>query len=262
MICHSVGRSAGARQHRGAEPRRVAPRQLRERDVVVHVLERRQPGQDHVGVPRGLVEVDVDADHQRQLVRAPRRAAARWAPTAPGWSPTVISALTCPAPGVAISSARQPIGNSPNTSGARDTRLGAPPDRDALAAARRAGRVGGERRRLREHRAARLVEVAGQHVDHVDQPARSVPYSCVQVPIRPYTAARSVAASWCASAADRRRVDPAARRHPLGRELRHRRLQRRQPLDVRRHPPQLHPPVREQRLDRSPAAGTHRRPAG
>ena len=42
---------------------------------------------------------------------------------------------------------------------------------DALAAARLAFGVGRERSRFRKHRATRLVEVAGQHVEHVDQPA-------------------------------------------------------------------------------------------
>ena len=54
----------------------------------------------------------------------------------------------------------------------RDTRLAWRPVTTPRPHAGRADRVGGERRRLREHRAAGRVEVAGEHVEHVDQPAR------------------------------------------------------------------------------------------
>ena len=43
---------------------------------------------------------------------------------------------------------------------------------DAASRAGDAGRVPRAGRRLREHRAALAIEVAGQHVEHVDEPAR------------------------------------------------------------------------------------------
>ena len=89
-----------------------------------------------------------------------------------GLPATVISALIWPGPGVSISSARQVIGSSPKTSGAPLTRLRVAPGGDAAADARLAAGVVREGGRPREHRAAGLVEVAGEHVEHVDEPRR------------------------------------------------------------------------------------------
>ena len=99
----------------------------------------------------------------------------------------VMSARTWPSPGVSISSARVATGSSPLTSGRPRTRLCHRPVRIRPPARGRRARGRGER----EHRAAGPVEVAGQHVER-RRPASwsSVPYSWVQVPMRPYTAAR------------------------------------------------------------------------
>src|SRR3954462_731565 len=112
---------------------------------------------------------------------------------------TEITAWICPSPGAVISSARQPIGNSPQTSGARDTRLirrpieiplprpGAPVVLAANAAAFGNIAPPGSSRCPVRTLTTSISQLA------------SVPYSCVQVPIRPYTAARPPAASWWAS---------------------------------------------------------------
>jgi hypothetical protein len=80
--------------------------------------------------------------------------------------PAIVSrARTCPSPGVTISSVSVATGSSPSASG-RPADAAVPaagPERPARTPV--VGRVG-------EHRAARAVEVAGQQVDDVDQPAR------------------------------------------------------------------------------------------
>ena len=82
----------------------------------------------------------------------------------------VISARTWPSPGVSISSARQATGSSPNSSVSPRTRLCQRPKR---APRPRPGCRACSLRRggAREHRPALAVEVAGQDVHHVDQPA-------------------------------------------------------------------------------------------
>ena len=84
----------------------------------------------------------------------------------------VTSARTRPSPGVEISSASPTTGSSPKTSGRPLTRLAQRPMRKPLPEPPVAGGValagGGER----EHRAALAVEVAGEVVEDVDEPAR------------------------------------------------------------------------------------------
>ena len=89
-----------------------------------------------------------------------------------GLPATVISALIWPSPGVAISSARQDTGTWPkHLLGAADAGAEAAELRRAVLEARY--RLDRDRpcRRPREHAAALDVEVAGQDVDDVDQPA-------------------------------------------------------------------------------------------
>ena len=84
----------------------------------------------------------------------------------------VTRARTWPSPGVVISSARPATGSSPNDSGSAADAARPAPDPHSLADRSAAGRValpgGGER----EHRPALAVEVAGQVVEDVDEPAR------------------------------------------------------------------------------------------
>ena len=128
----------------------------------------------------------------------PSRARSSRAPSgvdSTGLPALVISARTWPSPGVSISSASTPTGSSPNTSGAPRTRecqrpvrkpLPRPPGPcvlDAPAAAR--GNIAPPTR-------SRLpVSALSTSTSH----EASVPNSCVQVPMRPYTAARGAPAS-------------------------------------------------------------------
>jgi hypothetical protein len=95
-----------------------------------------------------------------------------------GFPATVISALICPSPGVAISSARHDTGTWPSTSFAPRT-PGAEPAELRRAVLEPGNRLDGDRprRRPREHAAASTVEVPGQDVDDVDEPARQLPNS-------------------------------------------------------------------------------------
>ena len=92
---------------------------------------------------------------------------------ATGLPAIVISARTWPSPGVSISSARQATGQlAEHLAEPAHARL--PSGRSARRGPRpgsplRVRRAGGGRG---EHRAAGPVEVAGEHVEHVDQPAR------------------------------------------------------------------------------------------
>jgi hypothetical protein len=152
----AVGRR---REERRRVVRDVPDRELEEADVVVRHLERREPGQDDVRVPRRLVEIDVAAHHELE-----RRERLRERPPfgfeRAGLPAIVMSARICPSPGVSISSARHATGSSPNTSGVFADAARPAPEADALAAAGDAARVDGADGGLREHRAAVLVEVA------------------------------------------------------------------------------------------------------
>ena len=83
------------------------------------------------------------------------------------------SARIWPSPGVAISSARHDTGTWPSTSGAPRTRR-LPPAEVRDATLEPGHREVGDRphRGPGEHQPADRVEVAGEHVDDVDQPAR------------------------------------------------------------------------------------------
>ena len=90
-----VHRAVLGRQHGRGEPCGVAHREQVEDQVVVVALERGRRRQDHVGVPGGLVDVDVDRRHEVQAGRAPGRARRRRASTRPGCRP----ASAAPGPG-------------------------------------------------------------------------------------------------------------------------------------------------------------------
>ena len=64
------------RKHGWAVAGMVAPRQLGEGHVVMHVFQWREAGQDDVGMARGFVQVNVQADHEVQLVQRGRQARA------------------------------------------------------------------------------------------------------------------------------------------------------------------------------------------
>ncbi len=80
----------------------------------------------------------------------------------------VTSARICPSPGVSISSASVATGSSPPNSGRPRTRLFQTPKWPRSPQAR--GEPDQIDRGRGEHRAAGAIEVAGHHVDDVDQP--------------------------------------------------------------------------------------------
>jgi hypothetical protein len=126
-----------------------------------------------------------------------------------GLPASVTRARTWPSPGVSISSARHETGSSPNISGSPRTRLSQRPSRTPrplpplpdeffCATAARANITPPSRSRF-------PVSTFSTSTSH----EASVPNSCVQVPTRPYTAARGAAASSRAM----RRISPAGMPH-------------------------------------------------
>ena len=85
------------------------------------------------------------------------------------------------------------------------------PERDAPAAAGLAGGVALPGGRAREHRAARPVEVPGQHVEHVDQPRGERAELLCRRPDPAIHGGRLGGGELARHAADRRRVDPGRR---------------------------------------------------
>jgi hypothetical protein len=162
-ICQSC-RWSGLGEDRRREPRGVADREQVEDQVVVVALERRRRRQDHVGVPGGLVDVDVDGGHEVEPERPVQPLPSGVEST--GLPATVSSARIWPSPGVSISSRSTDTGSSPPNSGSPRTRL-TPERRCARARAARADRVD---RRARQHHAALAVEVAGQQVEQLQRP--------------------------------------------------------------------------------------------
>ena len=172
---------------------------------------------------RRLVEVDVDADHEVERVERRRRAARRL-----GVRQHRVAGDGDQRADLALARAsRSPrrgtaTGSSPKTSGSPRTRLCQRPNAHAAARARARRRVLRRAGRgAREHRAAGAVEVAGEHVDHVDQPAREraeLLRAGADAPVD-----RGALGAAASSRAMRRivvGVDAAGRRDGLGRERR------------------------------------------
>ena len=161
-------RAVVAREDRRRPARRAAHGEAPQRLVAVRLLERRQAGQDHVGVARGLVQPVVDADHrvehrQRFLepagVRGGQRRVAGHDDQRRGPGPRPGS--RSPRPGTRSAPGRAPPGALRTRVCQRPVRTG-PRRRAVWEMVAIAGR--------REHRPALDVEVAGQHVDDVDRP--------------------------------------------------------------------------------------------
>ena len=205
-------------EHRGRVVRDVAGRELVERQVVVRAVERRGRGQDHVRVPGGLVDVDVDAHHQVDVLERAAHAAG-------------VGSAHDGVSGEREERAHLTVARRVDLLGeARDGQLadclrqaadaGAPAGHaHALALARSAARVGGAGSGLREHRAARPVEVAGHDVEHVDEPARERPELLGAGADPPVDGGAVGAGQLARHAADLGRVDPACLRRGLGSEL-------------------------------------------
>jgi len=56
------------REYRVAVPRMVAIRKLRERYIVMRIFQRRCSRQNHIGMARGFVQVNIQAHHEFQLL--------------------------------------------------------------------------------------------------------------------------------------------------------------------------------------------------
>ena len=134
----------------------------------------------------------------------------------------VISARTWPSPGVSISSARQATGSSPKTSPSAAHAAVPAAEGRAPAAPGLARRVRRADRRAREHRAAGAVEVAGEDVEDVDEPARRRPEALRGGADAPVDRGARRGRQLAGHAPDLGRCDPARRRDGLGREARRR----------------------------------------
>ena len=170
-ISHSSGWSGGGHDRRRVV-RDVAHRELEQRDVVVGLLQRVGRRQDHVGVARRLVDVDVDRDHE--LERRER-----------GVEPSAaVRRRDHRIAGDGHERADLPLARVSRSPRPWRPRAARPASRGGRAPGSCAGRCAA---RARPRLAAGVadpvagvvniappgpVEVAGAHVQHVDQPAR------------------------------------------------------------------------------------------
>src|SRR5437660_11488358 len=158
----------------------------------------------------------------------------------------VMSARTCPSPGVSISSARQAAGSSPVDLRCLAHAARPSPEADPLAPPWRAARVGAPARGLREHGAPDLVELPGEDVDDVDEPARERA-ELLRAGADTRVDGRAARAGELArEATDDLGVDPTARSDGLGSERASERLDLLDAGDVRRERPQPHQPLGEE----------------
>ena len=158
-------------KHRRAVACMVAPGQLRKRQVVMQVFQRRQPGQDHIGMARGLVQVNVHADHEIQRGQRLRQARSIRA------GQHRVGGDGDKGPHLAGAGSLDLFGQTGD--GQLAHHLGRAADSgvvaaggNALAAAGPADGVGPKGGRLGKHGAARCVQVPGEHIEHIHQPAR------------------------------------------------------------------------------------------
>ena len=148
-----------------------------------------------------------------------------------GLPATVNSARTWPSPGVSISSASTDAGSSPKSSG-QPAHAAAPAAEARRAPGAAPGRVLLARRGAREHRAALAVEVAGEHVEHVHEPARvRAELLRAGADARVHGAALG-GRQLARHAADLAGLDPARAGHGLRREVAHQRPHLVEPVQV------------------------------
>jgi hypothetical protein len=157
------------REHGRTEPRMVHPRHLRVGHVVVKILQGRRTGEDDIRVARGLVQVDVHADHEFQAFEGTRQ------PSAIGRRQYRVGGQGDQRADLAFAGCLDFLSQAgdrhfphyflglADACGEASGHHAAPPSRLALG-------VGGKRGGLRKHRATGLVQMAGQDVQHIDQP--------------------------------------------------------------------------------------------
>ena len=157
-------------QHRRAVARMVAPGELRKRHVVMQVLQRRDAGQDHIGMARGLVEVNVHADHEVQRIQ--RLGQTR----AVGRGEHRVGAHGDQGADFAVSRGFNLFGQAGDgqlahdLGGTTDPRKVAPGGH-AFAHTRFAHRVGAKGCRLGKQHATGQIQMARERVEHIHQPA-------------------------------------------------------------------------------------------
>ena len=153
-----------------AVARVVAPGELRERHVVMHVFQRRGCGQDHIRMARGLVQVDVQAEHEVQPVErlGQARAVGRREHRVGGHGN---QRLDLPLARRLYFLRQAGDGQLPHDFRRAPYTAAVAPGGHATPRAGLARRVGGKRRSLGKHRAARCIHVAGECVDYIHQPS-------------------------------------------------------------------------------------------
>ena len=155
----------GLGEHRGREPRRVAHREAVEDQVVVVALQRRGRRQDHVGVPGGLVEVDVDGDHEVQPVEGAGQGAAV------GRRQHRVAGDRHHRPDLAVAGSLDLLAHRGGRQLAGELRdLPHPAAPDVVVAGPDDPPAHGVDGRLGEQHAALAVEVPGEQVQQVDRP--------------------------------------------------------------------------------------------
>ena len=209
-------------EHRRRVVGHVADGQLVEREVVVRARERRGRRQHDVGVARGLVEVDVEREHEVQALQGPVQ------PRAVGRGQHRVARDGDQRADLALARRLHLLREHPDRQLAEhlgrpaDARVPAPGP-EALAAPARPLRVGRARGRAREHRPAHAVEVAGERVEHVDQPRGQRPELLrAGADAAVHRRARG-ARERARHALDRRRRDPGHVGHRAGGEVRRQR---------------------------------------
>ena len=213
-----LGRLAlGRLDHRRRPVGDAAYGQLVERGVVVGLRQRLRGGEDDVGVAGGLVDVDVDRDHEVELVgRRRERTRVR---RRDEW----VAGDRHQGAHAALAGRRDLLREPHDRQLAEDlgpaAHAAAPaPHAKALARAALAGRVALPGRGEREHRAALAVEVAGEVVEHVHEPARERPEALGRRPDPRVHGGALGGGQLARQPPDLVGLDPAYRRHGLGAE--------------------------------------------
>lgn len=199
--------------------REAVDREAQQQIVVMGLLQRRQAGQDDVGVPGCLVEEDVDRDHrfeagQRLVEAVPTRGGQH------GIARDRDQRLD-----LAFTRCGDLLGQAGHRRLAQDllrtAHPGAPAPEAGCAVLQPGQRLGGQGpdRRAREHRAAGCVEVSGEDVHHVDQPAGEAAEFLIAQPDSAVDDGPRRGGELARQVSDPGRVDAAGGRDALGRPV-------------------------------------------